>query len=89
MSHWDEYEDRMGHCQEVVEDHSYRVVTFRRCQNQARWLVRGRWMFNGQEFEKKLCTRHKNEMVKFANMHNYEIISVEELPREQKSNNNG
>lgn len=78
MSYFDEYEDRMGQCQMSVEDHMYRVVTFRRCRNKARWLVRGRWA-SGEEFEKKLCTRHKNDMVKYAHPNKYEIISVEEL----------
>lgn len=78
MPSFDEYEDRMGQCQMDVEDHMYRVVTYRRCRNKARWIVRGRWAF-GAEFEKKLCTRHKNDMVKYAHPTKYEIISVEEL----------
>ena len=83
MSHWDEYEDRMGHCQQEVESHLYRVITFRRCQNQARWLVRYRWKSTGTITEKKLCTRHKNETVRYASQCDYEILSVEELPREK------
>lgn len=74
----DEYEDRLGHCQMDVQDHTSRVITYRRCHNKARWIVRGRW-WNDKEFEKKLCTRHKNEMVKYAHHTKYEIISVEEI----------
>ena len=85
MGHFDEYEDRLGHCQQPVEDHTYRVISFRRCQNQFRWLLRLRWKTTGKEQEMKLCTRHKNEFVKYADKNDYEILSIEELPREKKN----
>lgn len=75
----DIYEDRQQHCQEVVQDHTYRVITFRRCQNRWRWLVKGKFTYSGIAFEKKLCTRHKNELVKYKDRCGVEIESIEEI----------
>ena len=73
-----EYETVKGQCHQQVMDHTYRVITFRWCYNKAKWLVKGVYD-DGTPYEKRLCTRHKNEMVKFAKQCRLTITSIEPI----------
>ena len=65
-----------GECQEPVESHLYRVIDYTNCRCKARWKV-GFRKYDGSIYYKELCTRHKNEHVKYD--YDKRIVSVEPI----------